>query len=48
MKNSYMKVEICKELNFWERILFRVFRKTFVNTFKAGVKIGFNWRKEHT
>lgn len=40
-----MKHEIIfikKELNFWERILFKVFKKTFVKIYKIGITFGFN------
>ena len=46
MKHEIMYIK--NELNFWERILFRIFKKTFVNIYKAGIKTGFNWRREHT
>lgn len=36
--------EIMKECNNWkERLFVKLFTKVFVNTYKLGVKTGFNW-----
>jgi len=37
-----MKEEILKELNWKEKIIFKVFRKIFFKIFKIGVTWGFN------
>ena len=40
MKHEIMFIK--NELNWWERILFRVFRKTFMKIYKTGITFGFN------
>ena len=35
--------EIVKELNWKERIVVRLFRKTFCEIYKEGIRRGFNW-----
>ncbi len=36
--------EIVKECKNWkERLLVRLFPKVFINTYKRGIKEGFNW-----
>lgn len=35
--------EIMKECKWWERIIVKVFKKVFINTYKVGIKVGFNW-----
>lgn len=35
--------EIVKELNCKERIVVRIFRKTFCKIYKKGIRRGFNW-----
>lgn len=35
--------EVVKELNFRERIIVKVFRKTFIKVYKSGIKYGYNW-----
>ncbi len=43
-----MEEEVLRELmreceNWRERLLIKLFPKTFVNTYKVGIKSGFNW-----
>lgn len=35
--------EINKELNFIEKIIFVFLRKSFIKTYKSGIRKGFNW-----
>jgi hypothetical protein len=35
--------EICKDLNWKERILVRLYKKSFIKIYKKGVRTGFNW-----
>ena len=35
--------EVIKELNWKERIVVRLFRKTFSKIYKEGIRRGFNW-----
>lgn len=35
--------EICKDLNWMEKIIVKVFKKLFISTYKKGVRTGFNW-----
>lgn len=35
--------EVMKALNWRERIIAKIFKKTFCKIFNAGVKRGFNW-----
>lgn len=34
--------EICKNLKWYERVVVRLFSKTFVKTYKLGITFGFN------
>ena len=34
---------IYNDLNWYERKIIKVFKKTFVNVYKKGVRDGFNW-----
>lgn len=42
MEGEILK-EICKDLNWKERILAKLFKKSFISIYKKGVKTGFNW-----
>ena len=42
MEEELLK-EICKDLNWKERIIVRLFKKSFIKVYKNGVKTGFNW-----
>ena len=42
MEEEILK-EICKDLNWKERIIVRLFKKSFIKVYKNGVKTGFNW-----
>lgn len=35
--------EVMKELNWRERIVVRLFEKTFHNVYKSGIRKGFKW-----
>ena len=35
--------EVIEEPKFIERVIFRLFRKTFIKVYKEGVRRGFNW-----
>lgn len=35
--------EVIEEPKFIERVIFRLFRKTFTKVYKEGVRRGFNW-----
>lgn len=41
MKNVVEDV-VVKELNFVERIVVKIFRKTFIKVYKIGITYGFN------
>ena len=41
MKNV-VEDEIVKELNFMERIIVKIFTKTFIKVYKIGITYGFN------
>lgn len=43
MKNV-VKNDALKELNFAEKIIVKIFRKTFVKIYKLGITFGFNNR----
>lgn len=40
MKHEIMFIK--NELNWWERILFRIFKKTLMKIYKIGITFGFN------
>lgn len=42
MKNVVLD-EVMKELNWKERIVVRLFKKTFYSVYKSGVRNGFKW-----
>ena len=37
-----VKNEVMKELNFVEKIVVKVFKKTFIKVYKIGITYGFN------
>ena len=41
MKNV-VKDDVVKELNFLERIVVKMFKKTFIKVYKIGITYGFN------
>ena len=41
MKNV-VKDDVVKELNFAEKIIVKIFRKTFVKIYKLGITFGYN------
>lgn len=41
MKNV-VKDDVLKELNFAEKIIVKVFRKTFIKIYKFGITFGYN------
>ena len=42
MENEIAK-EICKNLKWREKIIVKLFKKSFIKVYKNGVKTGFNW-----
>lgn len=44
MKKDIVKDDVVKELNFAEKIIVKVFRKTFIKIYKLGITFGFNNR----
>ena len=35
--------DICKDLKWYERIIVKLFKNIFIDTYKVGVKKGFKW-----
>jgi len=46
MDNLFIK-EICKNLNWHERIIVKTFRKTCLKVYKEGCKKGFNFSNKN-
>lgn len=42
MKKDVVKDEVLKELNFVEKIIVKLFTKTFIKVYKIGITYGFN------
>ena len=42
MEKNVVKDEVLKELNFVEKIIVKLFTKTFVKVYKIGITYGFN------
>lgn len=42
MKKNVVKEEVLKELNFVEKIIVKLFTKTFIKVYKIGITYGFN------
>ena len=46
MKTNVVLEEIKKELNWKERIIVYIFKKTYIKVYKQGIKEGFNWNSK--
>lgn len=42
MEKNVVKDEVLKELNFVEKIIVKLFTKTFIKVYKIGITYGFN------